>query len=312
MAEKEGYKRKTPGLGKKKRDIAFCGCHCHSKNPSLTTVISTSLLPLVVVCLQAFLAILLGLFTLALTASCSCLLFGKMSGDQSMPDYFSQDSGASASTPANSPANQGSGGGPAQTSNVNAASVGPANSAPQTAPPMQNVPANPAQQTAPSAQHVPTPSAAQVVPPYQHVPVQMVGRYMVPMPLPGQPGALYFDGQNVTEFLERFEEQCQEHNVDRADRFRKLPRYCETLIGNFVKTINAWIDQDWEDLVSTMKKEYEMNDMKQKLNSRHFLKVLKIRSRTEKDDLRVYSRQFRSVAVKLINQNMLNLYTCSQ
>ena len=91
MTEKEKYKRKISDLSKKKSN-ACCCCHCYSDNSSLSMIISTFLLFLVAVCLQAFLVILLNLFTLVLIVNCSCLLFEKMSEDQLMHDYFSQNS----------------------------------------------------------------------------------------------------------------------------------------------------------------------------------------------------------------------------
>ena len=49
--------------------------------------------------------------------------------------------------------------------------------------------------------------------------------------------ALYFKKKNVTKFFERFDEQCQKHCVNKIDKFRKLSRYCEKLINNFVKIV---------------------------------------------------------------------------
>ena len=131
------------------------------------------------------------------------------------------------------------------------------------------------------------------------------------MPLSDQLDALYFDDTNVTEFLERFQKQCQEHYVKISDRFRKLLRYCETLIDNFVKIISAWTLQNWKDLVKFMKKKYKRNDIQQKLNSRYFLKMFKSKPRSNKNDLRSYSRQFRSIVIKLIAKRQLDEYTCS-
>ena len=91
---------------------------------------------------------------------------------------------------------------------MNVASIKSVNFASQTASFMQNVSANSAQQTALFTQHVSTSFAAQIVLLYQHVFIQMIDYYMIFMSLFNQSETLYFDEQNVTEFLKHFEKQC--------------------------------------------------------------------------------------------------------
>ena len=47
--------------------------------------------------------------------------------------------------------------------------------------------------------------------------------YKAVMPLPGTPGAPHFDGTNVTEFLERYEEICDDHRLGTVERLKRLP-----------------------------------------------------------------------------------------
>lgn len=256
-----------------------CGnCSCAEASALITNVTYYSLLALLTVC-QTVLVCALCLLSLSLTSLYQSTVARKMSA----PNPTSEGSSPGAPTPVTSPPPaQNEGNSSAQTSSKDA-----------TQPDQQA--------TAKTSQSGDAASWA--------APIHF-GQYVVPMPLPGQPGALYFNGHNVSDFLERFEEQCQEHRVEKADRFRKLPRYCEKLIGNFVKTLPAWTSQDWDSLVVLMKKEYERDDMDQKIYSLHFLEVFKSKPRTEDDDLRVYSRQFRSIAIKLANLGQLDEYTC--
>ena len=136
-------------------------------------------------------------------------------------------------------------------------------------------------------------------------------RYMVPMPAPGSPGALHFDGHNITEFLERFEELCDEYGVAVEERWVKLPRYCERPIAEFMKTSTSYVDRNWAAFGKEMRKEYKDKDAEQMTNSRPFLEKYKSKTRTD-DQMRTYSRQFRSISTKLIQWGQLDTYTqCS-
>ena len=46
---------------------------------------------------------------------------------------------------------------------------------------------------------------------------------------------LHFDEHNITKFLERFEEQCDEYEVIEKKRWIKLFRYCVRFIVEFIK-----------------------------------------------------------------------------
>jgi hypothetical protein len=67
--------------------------------------------------------------------------------------------------------------------------------------------------------------------------------YKVPMPLPGSPGAPYFEGANITEFLERFEEMCEDYRVEGSgEKLKRLPKYCSVMIGQSIKNTAEWIE----------------------------------------------------------------------
>ena len=57
-----------------------------------------------------------------------------------------------------------------------------------------------------------------------------------------------------------------------------------------------------------MKKKYIKRDVDQQINSRQFLKTFKFITRDDKNDLRVYNRQFRSVIMSLTKIDQFDNY----
>ena len=46
------------------------------------------------------------------------------------------------------------------------------------------------------------------------------------MPCPGQPGAMLLDGNNVTEFLDEWNIECEDFGLSEAQRCVRFPNYC--------------------------------------------------------------------------------------
>lgn len=57
------------------------------------------------------------------------------------------------------------------------------------------------------------------------------------MPRPGQPGALFFDRRNVTEFLENWDLECSVYGYDSPERCTRLPSYCDKALHKIVKDL---------------------------------------------------------------------------
>jgi hypothetical protein len=91
----------------------------------------------------------------------------------------------------------------------------------------------------------------------QTIPQMMV---RMPLPLPGSAGAPTFDGNDVTEFLDRFEEMCIDYGVSCADMLSKLPRYCSHAIEITLRSLPEWIDREWDSLKKAMLTEYKDYD----------------------------------------------------
>ena len=68
---------------------------------------------------------------------------------------------------------------------------------------------------------------------------------------------LHFDEHNITEFLERFEEQCDEYEVIEKKQWIKLSRYCVRFIAEFMKISSSYVDRNWKIFEKKMWKEYK-------------------------------------------------------
>ena len=55
--------------------------------------------------------------------------------------------------------------------------------------------------------------------------------YIIIMPYPGTPGTPFFEGSNVTDFLDRYEQMCTDFRVEAKEKIKRLLWYCEMFIG---------------------------------------------------------------------------------
>jgi hypothetical protein len=68
----------------------------------------------------------------------------------------------------------------------------------------------------------------------------------LPMPLPGSPGVPLFEGTNATEFLDNFDDLCDEYAITEQGKLLKLPKYCSRSIGDSIKSQKAWVNKDYQ------------------------------------------------------------------
>ncbi len=118
----------------------------------------------------------------------------------------------------------------------------------------------------------------------------------------------YFEEKNMIDFLETYEDFCDDYELNQIDRFRKLSRYCDKIINDSIKTMIKYIDFNWQELKKTMKKKYKKDDTDQQLNSWIFLKIFKNKSCIMKNDLKLYSQQYKSISHSLIKRKQMNEY----
>ena len=131
------------------------------------------------------------------------------------------------------------------------------------------------------------------------------------IPYPGAPGAPFFDGQNITDFLDQYSQLCSDYGLSELEKTHRLPWYCELFVGKYVKILISGAAY-WATVRSVLRKEYKDDDFDQLINSREFLEALKKKSRNEEDDILYYCRLFASISRGLVLQKRLDQYTQCQ
>ena len=78
-------------------------------------------------------------------------------------------------------------------------------------------------------------------------------------------------------------------------------------LRKFMKIFSSYVNCNWKIFEKKIWKEYKDQDIEQMINPRFFLKKFKNEIR-KNNQMRTYSRQFRSISIKLIKWNQLNIY----
>ncbi|KAK2767614.1 hypothetical protein FQN54_003772 [Arachnomyces sp. PD_36] len=129
-------------------------------------------------------------------------------------------------------------------------------------------------------------------------------------PLPGTPGAPYFDGHNITDFLDRYIYMCKTYDISNEAKVARLPEYCTRLHAQFIETRPEWKrgHSEWFALTSVLKNRYRSKDYTQRVNTREYLHSYKsIKGGT--DDVEEYCRTFTAISEVLISAEVLDKRT---
>ena len=137
----------------------------------------------------------------------------------------------------------------------------------------------------------------------------MATMFYVPMPPPGTQGSPMFEGANVTEFLERYEDLCSDYRVSDEDRLVRLPRYCIQPVAETIRSLKEWKAKDYSALRKALLSEYRNDDTRQLLYSVPFLEKYKNIACKESDDIMDYYRKFDRIAQHCIEKKVLTDYT---
>lgn len=130
------------------------------------------------------------------------------------------------------------------------------------------------------------------------------------IPYPGTPGAPFFGGQNIINFLDRYSQLCSDYRLSESEKIYRLPWYCELFIGKYVRILIK--GANWAAARSILWRKYKDNDLDQLMNSRKFLEALKKKARSKDDDLIHYYQLFASISRDLVLRRRLDLYTQCQ
>ena len=77
-----------------------------------------------------------------------------------------------------------------------------------------------------------------------------------------------FGWQNVTHFLDLYNQLCSDYRLLEVEKTNRLPWYCEFFTGNYIKILIKGVD--WATARSILRKEYKNDDLDQLMDCREF------------------------------------------
>jgi len=102
-------------------------------------------------------------------------------------------------------------------------------------------------------------------------------------PLPYQMGVPFFDEKDISDFIRQWEELTM-HWLD-GPRIKKVPLYCEKIIGKYVKKLGTYIgSNNWEGFVAELKSQFKDDDSEQQRNTEAFLQNMVQQMRQQQQD----------------------------
>ncbi len=75
------------------------------------------------------------------------------------------------------------------------------------------------------------------------------------MPYPGSLGAPFFEGFNITDFLESYSRMCTDYQVDEQEKIKRLSWYCELFTGKYIETLISSSGTSWAALCKVLREE---------------------------------------------------------
>jgi hypothetical protein len=73
------------------------------------------------------------------------------------------------------------------------------------------------------------------------------------MPKPGQPGALFFDGKNITDFLDEWNVECKEYSYTDEQKCSKFPYHTDTKYRDIIKNLDGYTTSNSNVLQANLK-----------------------------------------------------------
>ena len=122
------------------------------------------------------------------------------------------------------------------------------------------------------------------------------------MPTPGQASAPEFDGNNVTEFFDRWEMFCDDYGFGEEERCRRLPRYCVAGIGEIVEILPGYTVRKWNDLRKELKDLYWQHDTQKNTTTA----LIKLVREAPTMDLNVYLLKFTAITNKMVASDAIS------
>lgn len=131
----------------------------------------------------------------------------------------------------------------------------------------------------------------------------------MPMPGPGAAGSPYFNGDNVTRFLENFKTVAELHGTPTERALQYIYLYCEVHLQGHVSSVVRSAGYVWDEVAETLKRDYWRKDYQQQVYSRTHLE--KLSKSGEKREVLPYCQEFSAVGRELMKRGTLDNYSAT-
>jgi len=122
------------------------------------------------------------------------------------------------------------------------------------------------------------------------------------MPHPGQLDSLEFDGNNISDFLEDWNIECEDDGLTDTQKCARFPNYCTPTIKDLVKLLPGYSTPNWTLLQANLKETYWQHD-KPKDTHEALIHLVK---EAPTMDLNVYVIKFTVITDSLIAKHALS------
>jgi hypothetical protein len=84
-------------------------------------------------------------------------------------------------------------------------------------------------------------------------------------------GTPRFNGKNAIAFFEAYQDMCAEYRVPNGKMIERIPKYCERQIELWIRTLPAYEQKDWDELVKVVCEEFVGEDIDYQMGSINYL-----------------------------------------
>ena len=126
------------------------------------------------------------------------------------------------------------------------------------------------------------------------------------LPLPGQSGAPFFEGEDVEEFLTDWEQLADTCGLSKRDKVKMVPGYVKWSLRHTVRMLGAYASGawEWDDFRQQMANEFIGQSMVSVVHE------LQNYCSTEHEDIVTYTRKFNSLSTKVEDEEMTEREVC--
>ena len=122
------------------------------------------------------------------------------------------------------------------------------------------------------------------------------------MPHPGQPGAVYFDNTDITEFLYRWNIECEDFGLTDAQKCVRIPDYCTPETKDVIELLDEYKTNDWTKLRSELKGLFWQHDKPKDTTA----SLNKLIHDAQGMDLNVFILKYASISQAFIDKGALS------